>query len=368
MTRNTDFDFADVTVFIFTRNRPKFLINLVNYWSLTNIKILICDGSDVPVDFQGVKDNVNVSRYNIVSLSERFRVASQVISTKYSFLQGDDDLIPFESILKARRYLEENPSIQGVWREPYEFNSTNLFPKLGGRAIRRFSNLDESPSNRAVNYLNRAYDLHFHGFFSSDPFKSALAMTAYKGELTDEEWLIPFPVIFELSMSLHCRTLYLEEFDYLKRKMEEVPIFSNRIRELQSNIQDEIKLSWGDEQVQSKWKDFVPNWLSLTELTVEDRSTLEARLVAYARSKKPSNVIEKTRTYSFRVKMRSKAMAKLRKLTFVYILLRLVYRFWHSAENQISGKAINWTKVGKNPRFYPVSKFVKVFSDSPLGS
>ena len=39
-------NFSDLTVVILTKNREKYLIRNVKYWSNTNAKIVIADGSD----------------------------------------------------------------------------------------------------------------------------------------------------------------------------------------------------------------------------------------------------------------------------------------------------------------------------------
>ena len=46
-------------------------------------------------------------------------------------------------------------------------------------------------------------------------------------------------LMFEVAMSVNCRTLYFEEFNYLKRRIEDVGVFSRKTRKLESNIQEE---------------------------------------------------------------------------------------------------------------------------------
>jgi hypothetical protein len=354
-------DFDDVTVVILSRNRPNYLLNLAKYWSLSNIKILICDGSDNPLPSYDFLNNINLTKFNKVSLSERIQFASSSINTKFSFLQGDDDLIPYESVTRAKNFLNVHSSFDGIWSEPLEFNSSFLYPDLGERSYRSFSNDDHNDNKRAVDYLRRSYDMHFHGFFFSEPFKRALSYTSYSLNITDDEWMIFCPIMFEVAMSLNCRTQYFKDFHYLKRRIEEVRIFSRKSRKLESHIQEEILLSWKLNRIQSLWEMFVPQWLESMNRPTLEKEILEKELVEYGRKKQEKgesvkgNLVTSSSNFSERIRN------YLLQNSPLYPPARFIYRVTAEIKHYFKGNRVKWTKLKDHDEYYPAPHFVNVF-------
>jgi hypothetical protein len=108
------YDFSDVTVLIFSRNREKELIALTQYLLLSNIKILILDGTVNGYKSELLKHR-RITLIKAETFAERSERAVGKIATKYSMFLADDDLISWAGLHEAQLVLEKRHDVACVY-------------------------------------------------------------------------------------------------------------------------------------------------------------------------------------------------------------------------------------------------------------
>ena len=89
-------------------NRHIFLKRTINYWSKTNYRVIIADGSANPIENTYLKYD-NVSYYHIKEgLVERILFLLTKINTPYACLLGDDEFYIPSSLNKCIEFLDKN--------------------------------------------------------------------------------------------------------------------------------------------------------------------------------------------------------------------------------------------------------------------
>lgn len=224
----------DLTLVIFTLGRLKYLIDLLNYWSELNteVKILILDGSDIPINIGNLNlpENfkANIKSTSIPSLWDRFEYASLNIETKYAVWHADDDfLLPsglqvaLNQISNTRDtcifsnvrgfsldHLQKPHSIK-IWRERYELNS-------------------ENPFDRALKFANNRANRYYYAIWPTDLFKKALHINAISSRTVKSEKLIFGDIGLELAGCLLAKLQIANSNFYLKRVgLESQPTTTN---------------------------------------------------------------------------------------------------------------------------------------------
>jgi glycosyltransferase domain-containing protein len=94
--------FSDLTLITLTFNKHRQLLNMLNYWSNTNVTIFILEGSNNSLQGNQIfKKNKNFKYFFLpnISILDRLKFASSKVKSKYILLHHDDDLY-FQSIVK----------------------------------------------------------------------------------------------------------------------------------------------------------------------------------------------------------------------------------------------------------------------------
>ncbi|MCI5164668.1 MAG: TIGR00180 family glycosyltransferase [Candidatus Electrothrix sp. GM3_4] len=119
--------FENITVVVHTKNRPKFLLRLIDYYQekigAFKANVIILDAStrkNFLIISKELKQREYSLRINVLhhspstSLTERFYDIFDLISTPYMLLAADDDLYLFDSWVKSATELLESDSSFGV--------------------------------------------------------------------------------------------------------------------------------------------------------------------------------------------------------------------------------------------------------------
>ncbi len=144
---STSYD--NLTICIFTRNRPKQLINTLRYLGHIKVSVVILDSSDQKYDFD-FDPNVTYLNTPGMPIDARLLMFSKLVKTKYILLSPDDDFFLPGGLEISLNFLEGNPeysSVQGLrirlirdpkfrWIPDYTtqahlvFDSNNLIERL----------------------------------------------------------------------------------------------------------------------------------------------------------------------------------------------------------------------------------------------
>ena len=109
-------NFENLTICIFTRNRPNQLSNTIRYWRRLDVSVIILDASDQKFDFE-FDSNVTYLHTPGMPIEARFIMFARLVKTKYILLSPDDDYFLPGGLEICLRYLEDNSdysSVQGL--------------------------------------------------------------------------------------------------------------------------------------------------------------------------------------------------------------------------------------------------------------
>lgn len=170
---------GDLTIVIPSFGRQEFLARQIEYWTNSQARILILDGSPSRMPFQPSPANVDY-RYVPVDFFERMKMATELVSTKYVALLGDDDLYLPSGLSTCIKWLDQNPSDFGaVGRALYFFfQNGHVFVSEKNPES---SNFPES----VLTGLDRLRNYYFpgkigaiaYGVYRSGPWKEAIRAT-----------------------------------------------------------------------------------------------------------------------------------------------------------------------------------------------
>ena len=123
-------DLDDITVIIPSYNRQEFILRQFAYWSTSSATVIVLDGSLKPISEQCIEILSAFPRLNYlhapISFIERLRLASQLISTDYTLMLGDDEFHLFTGLYTAlstlRKENKNNANIVGCMGQSLRFN------------------------------------------------------------------------------------------------------------------------------------------------------------------------------------------------------------------------------------------------------
>lgn len=110
----------EITIVIPTYNRPTYLKRVVDYWSVTDIKIIIADGSDV-IDTSSFSKNIIYYHDNDSTPIQRWLNAIRKVSTPYVAICADDDFYSITGINSCIEFLDNNKDYASVQGNAIEF-------------------------------------------------------------------------------------------------------------------------------------------------------------------------------------------------------------------------------------------------------
>ena len=148
----------ELTIIIPTYNRQNYVIRNINFWSNKEPQVIILDGSlnpiqeDVIINFG---ENINYIHLPL-SFSERLGFVSDLITTKYSVLLGDDDLFLTSGLSKCIEILSKNENINCCLGRSLSFSyiKSDVYYDICYSEMRNYSIIDESPYDRVINHMS----------------------------------------------------------------------------------------------------------------------------------------------------------------------------------------------------------------------
>ena len=84
---------SKLTIVITTYNRKKFILRTMNYWSNTNVKLDILDGSETPIEDHLIEKLSKYIKYiyNPLSVHQRILHSLEFVKTEFAILGSDDE-------------------------------------------------------------------------------------------------------------------------------------------------------------------------------------------------------------------------------------------------------------------------------------
>lgn len=103
---------SKITIIIPTYNRPKYALRNMQYWSDKSALVIVIDGSDHPISNEIILNlSPNITYvHKMSSIYERLLLSTEMISTPFAMLCGDDDFMLPSGIIDCINFLEKNPN------------------------------------------------------------------------------------------------------------------------------------------------------------------------------------------------------------------------------------------------------------------
>jgi hypothetical protein len=142
-------ELADLTVVILSHNRQNCLFPALKYWENLGIHTLVLDESPIPL--KGFEDFSFSTYLNIDRpFTERCRIASTLLDSKYSIVVSDDELYTPSGLIEMKKALDTSQeliSVGGVAMAVWKYGNqiSGSWPYKG---TFRYENLESNPLNR----------------------------------------------------------------------------------------------------------------------------------------------------------------------------------------------------------------------------
>ncbi|MCT7995219.1 TIGR00180 family glycosyltransferase [Laspinema olomoucense] len=188
-----------ITILIFSYNRPKFLLRQIEYWSnYPNFKLLIIDGSPVPLDLSilnTVPDNLTYI-HNSCSIFERIQLGLAQVSTPYVILHADDEFYLPNALKQCASFLEQNSTYSVVSGVSVGFNYYDKIV-VGYEGYKNWNHhlCHSNGVNRLVEHFGRYSPDTIYGLWRTSDLKIAIKYASrfpwscgYVGELLVEAY------------------------------------------------------------------------------------------------------------------------------------------------------------------------------------
>ncbi len=130
--------FDKITLIIPTYNRHQYLKRILDYYSGSEIKIVVCDSSVEPFSTSNYP-NVTYYQFKEYQFTSKINACLNKIDTPYTIFCADDDFIILDSVKKGIDFLNKNPDYASVGGKLEAFYNLNkkivyqYYPKI--RAI-----------------------------------------------------------------------------------------------------------------------------------------------------------------------------------------------------------------------------------------
>lgn len=244
----------NLTIVIPTRNRQRFAIRNMKFWSDKDVNLIVIDGSDYPLKKQDIKEDIaNILYIHLTeTFPKRLAWAAELLKTEYTVLLSDDEFLLPSALEKCINFLDNNLDYVACGGRSLGFmpfnnaiNGRIVYPELLNRHLH-----ESDPKKRIVNHM-REYAPAFSGAVARTDIWRIVPKLYAKREF-------PIYALWELElnmiMSFAGKSIILPFLTRLRSYGETDPI-RNNIPSL--NVKNEIFNWWFDTQNRDEKEEFV---------------------------------------------------------------------------------------------------------------
>ncbi len=168
----------NLTIIIFSFQRPECIIKSAAYWANRPLKVIIIDGSTKKLNKfvrKTLKKIRNISYYHLPnkSISERIKFGSHKSKTKFTMCQGDDDFYLFSGLVESVEKFKKNNSIVASMGQSLGLDYVNNKPYLFeyGKNLKNYNIMNQNVVKR-LNYAFKNYiPAAFYAVFKTKVFR-----------------------------------------------------------------------------------------------------------------------------------------------------------------------------------------------------
>ncbi len=168
----------NLTIIIFTFQRPECIIKSAAYWANRPLKVIIIDGSTQILNKsfrKTLKKIRNISYYHLPnkSISERIKFGSNKSKTKFTMCQGDDDFYLFSGLIESVKKFKKNSSIVASMGQSVGLDYMNNKPYLFeyGENLKGYNIINRNVVRRLDYAFKNYIPAAFYAVFKTKVFK-----------------------------------------------------------------------------------------------------------------------------------------------------------------------------------------------------
>lgn len=105
---------SEITIIIFSRNRPRELMRSIKYWNALDISCLVLDNSEHKLEINPAAKSVKYLYCPNLNFSQRSLIASELIETKYSIICSDDERYLKSSLEFMVQEMNNSPELESI--------------------------------------------------------------------------------------------------------------------------------------------------------------------------------------------------------------------------------------------------------------
>ena len=251
-----------LTIIILSKDREKELSQVIDFWSKTSCSVVIVHDSPNPL-------NLNTSNQKITYLNSslpillRLALASKQITTPYTIICNDDEILLIDSLKKFINIMQHNAQIDAIGGQAISYNWAGKH-LLGNRIyphLLNFSNMNEIPINRirATFKINNMMDVYL--LFKSDQFKKIV-------KCCEQFYEFKIPVMYETMWAV------FSSYFCCIRRMNDIYWMRNWFTPFHHSESYDRDLSWEKWCRDPKSKSEVSEWIIKFKMVLSNETNL----------------------------------------------------------------------------------------------
>ena len=214
---------SKLTIIIVTYNRKNFILRTMNYWSGSNLNLVVVDGSKCPIDENVLKKfSKNISYYHRpISVQQRMIFATSLVNTEFALLGGDDEFfVPSALNSCIEKLIKNDELVSCIGRAmKFSFKKKQTIGRLVYPLLKNHKLIDEDPMIRIKKHFSNYIPRHCYSICRSNYWKIAWSEAYFK----EYNFLGAPEKYFEFLITFSNKSVSIPELMWL-RSDENIPI------------------------------------------------------------------------------------------------------------------------------------------------
>jgi len=230
--------FSDLTLITLTFNKHRPLLNMLDYWSNTNVNIIILEGSNNSLQGNQIfkkKKNFKYFFLPNTSILDRLKFATSKVKSKYILLHHDDDLYFQNIVKKILFFLNKNnqySSAAGLHVNFYNNNARSLVGSIVDDIKINNSLSKNSFFERKNGFIKKYNSLILNSIIKTCAFKKAILFVK-KNNL---QYYFVWEVFIGLVVIYFGKNKFIN-YPFFFRNMSSVPIrYDDDLTDINNNL------------------------------------------------------------------------------------------------------------------------------------
>lgn len=251
-----------LTILILSKNREKELGQVTDFWLNTPCSVVIVHDSPNPLKLNTLNPKLKYLNSSLPILL-RLALASKQITTPYTIICNDDEILLIDSLKKFINIMEHDTQIDAIGGQAISYNWAGKH-LLGNRIyphLLNFSNMNEIPINRikATFEINNTLDVYL--LFRSDQFKKIVkCCEQFHGFKTPEM----YETMWAVFSSYFCRTLRMNDIYWMR----------NWFTPFHHSDSFDRNLGWGEWCRDPRFRSEVSKWITTFKMVLFNETNL----------------------------------------------------------------------------------------------